>query len=309
MMRERKVSLSLFPFQGAYGDIRALELAREAGVDAVDFALDSRKRFDVTNPDSVYSHSDREIVEYFTGIREKAAELGIAVCMTHGRQEGFKNIKEEDEILVENIRRDLLATKTLGAPTCVIHAVTTIFMGPDCEPKMMRDLNFDMFTRILPYAREYGVKIATETFGDAVRYHSCDFFGNIDEFIKSYHRICAVEDFRKYFTICVDTGHSNKASRYNHNPSPGDVIRMLGSNVTELHLNDNDTYTDQHKIPMTGTIDWNDVFDALDEVGYSGYYNMELSLKWFGEELMTESAAFAVKVMKHFLERRYKTGR
>ena len=230
--------------------------------------------------------------------------MGIVICMTHGRSPGFKNIKEEDDALVENARLDCLATKLLGAPVCVIHAVTTIYMKPECEPQLMRDLNFDMFTRILPFAKQYGIKIATETFGDAVRYNACDFFGNIDEFIKSYNRICAVDDFRDYFTICVDTGHSNKASRFN-NPSPGDVIRLLGPNVSVLHLNDNDKLTDQHKIPLTGTIDWTDVFDALDEINYTGYYNMELDLRWFGENFTTEAAAFAVKVMKNILNNRY----
>ena len=80
---------------------------------------------------------------------------------------------------------------------------------------------------------------------------------------------------------------------------------MCGSNIIALHLNDNDTIKDQHKIPMTGSIDWNDVFDALDEVGYDGYYNMELNLMNFGEGMMIESGAFAVKLMKDILNGRY----
>ena len=43
-------------------------------------------------------------------------------------------------------------------------------------------MSYDMFTSVLPYAKEYNVKIATETFGDAVKYSVCDFFGYIDEF-------------------------------------------------------------------------------------------------------------------------------
>ena len=168
----------------------------------------------------------------------------------------------------------------------------------------MRDLNFTMFSRLLPFARQYGIRIATETFGDAVMYDACDFFGNIDEFADSFERICAAEDFRDHFTVCVDTGHSNKASRFG-NPKAGDVIRRMGKSVTALHLNDNDTLTDQHKIPLTGSIDWADVLDALDEIGYAGFYNMELTLSWFGQELMVESAAFAVKVMKNLLRQRY----
>ena len=41
---------------------------------------------------------------------------------------------------------------------------------------------------------------------------------------------------------------------------------MHKGHISTLHLHDNDTLTDQHKPPMTGCIDWNDVLDALDEV-------------------------------------------
>ncbi len=188
----------------------------------------------------------------------------------------------------------------------MVHAVTTIFLGPDADPKLMHDLNFDMFNRVIPFAKQYGVKIATETFGDAVQFDCCDFFGNINEFIKSYNRIAAAGDNKDYITICVDTGHSNKASRFNNNPTPADVIRMLGSDISILHLNDNDKMTDQHKIPLTGTIDWDDVFDALDEVGYNGVYNMELGLmKIGGKDMEIASAEYAVKVLKNILKQRY----
>ena len=80
---------------------------------------------------------------------------------------------------------------------------------------------------------------------------------------------------------------------------------MMGKNLTCLHLNDNDTLTDQHKIPGMGTIDWNDVFDALDEIGYKGNYNMELHLPQYGDNFIVEMAEFAVKVLRHMLTERY----
>ncbi len=177
-------------------------------------------------------------------------------------------------------------------------------MGADPDPKLMHTLSFDMYSRIIPFAKQYEIKIATETFGDAVAYNSCDFFGNIEEFEKAYNRIDEVAELRDYFAVCVDTGHSNKAMRYG-NPTPAEVIRRLGSKVEVLHLNDNDTFIDQHKIPMTGVIDWNEVFNALDEINYNGVYNMELNLKHFGENFLVETAEFAIKVMKNFLANRY----
>ncbi len=302
-MDKKTVSLSLFVFQQQFGDLRAIEIAKKIGVKAVDFSTDLA-RFDYRRPNSVYSMGDDAVIEYFSGIKRLADEYGITICMTHGRGAGFKNIPEEDEALIENARLDCLAASVLGAPVCVIHAVTTIFMSPDCPPEVMHKLNRDMFSRIIPFAKKYGIKIATETFGDAVIYDICDFFGNLDEFIKSYNDICSAEDFGDYFKICVDTGHSNKASRFG-NPEPAEVIRSLGSDIICLHLNDNDKLSDQHKIPMTGCIDWESVLNALDEIGYNGFYNMELNLRYFGDEFVVETAEFAVKMMQSYLDRRY----
>lgn len=305
---KRKISFSIGRLQFLYGDERALEIAKEIGADAVDFNL-CGKAWDYQNPDSIYSKSDEEIVEYYTSLRKKAEGLGLEIAQTHGRIEGFKNIPEEDEALIKNARLDCLATKTLGAPVCVMHGVTTIFLGPDADPQLYRDLNFTMFNRIIPFAKQYGIKIATETFGDAKGggengYHCCDFFGNANEFMDTYKRISAEGDNEDYFTVCIDTGHSNKATRFD-NPSAGDVIRMHKGHISTLHLHDNDTLTDQHKPPMTGCIDWNDVLDALDEVGYDGVYNMEIALACFGKGFEIETAEFGIKLLKHMFKTRY----
>ena len=299
----KKIGLSIFDFQHKYDEKKSIELAKKAGADAVDLNI-CGENYDYRNPNSIYSKSDEEIYAYFKSIGDYAKEIGIEISQTHGRIEGFKNIKEEDDAYIENARLDCLATSAMGCPICVMHGVTTIFLGPEADPKLYRDLNYEMFVRILEHAVTYDVKIATETFGDAVKYGCCDFFGNIEEFIKTYNRIKATKNLGDYFITCVDTGHSNKAMRFD-NPTPGDVIRMLGSSIGVLHLHDNDTFTDQHKVPMTGSIDWEDVLNALDEVGYDGVYNMEVVLGCFGKGIEEETAAYAVTVMRNLLDKHY----
>ena len=299
----KKIGLSIFDFQHKYDEKKSIELAKKAGADAVDLNI-CGENYDYRNPNSIYSKSDEEIYAYFKSIGDYAKEIGIEISQTHGRIEGFKNIKEEDDAYKENARLDCLATSAMGCPICVMHGVTTIFLGPEADPKLYRDLNYEMFVRILEHAVTYNVKIATETFGDAVKYGCCDFFGNIEEFIKTYNRIKATKNLGDYFITCVDTGHSNKAMRFD-NPTPGDVIRMLGSSIGVLHLHDNDTFTDQHKVPMTGSIDWEDVLNALDEVGYEGVYNMEVVLGCFGKGIEEETAAYAVTVMRNLMDRHY----
>lgn len=308
----KKVSISTGQIQKMYGDKEALRIAKEIGADAIDFSLDDFSgRFDVSNSQSIYAKSEDEIIRYFKELKDYADELGLEICQTHGRGRGYRNIREEDEILLENARIDCLATSVLGAPVCVIHAVTTMY-HMEATPEFMHDLNFDMFNSMLPFAKQYGIKIATETFGDVHGGACCDFFGNIDEFIKSYKRICSVGDNAEYLTMCMDTGHTNKATKFNNNPSVPEAIRKLGKDITVLHLNDNDTSGDQHLIPFTGKcgwsikngIDWEDTFAALEEIGYKGVYNLELELRRYGEEIMPDMAEFAIKVLKNAIKQR-----
>lgn len=301
---DKKISLSTGRLQRIYGDKEALTIAKRVGCDAIDFDTQA-SRWDYRKESSVYARSDEEICEYFAELRRHADAIGLEIGQTHGRIQGFKNIKEEDDALIRNARFDCMAASILGAPTVIIHSATTIHLTPEAPPSLMHDLNADMFERIIPFAKEFGVRLASETFGDAAQFNCCDFFGNIGELMASYDRVCSQGDNAKYMSYCVDTGHSNKATRFNGNPSAADVIRMLGKDISTLHLNDNDTLTDQHKPPRTGTIDWHDVLDALDEVKYSGNYNMEINLRCFGEGFEIETAEFSVKLMRHLLREHY----
>ena len=304
---ERKVSLSIGYYQRTYGDMEALEIAKRIGCDAVEFSLASAL-FDAFNPDSIYSKSEEEFVAYFTALKKKADELGLAICQTHGRLTTYRDGKDEfNEGVFVNARLDCYATSLLGAPYTVMHDVSTCAMPtPDPDPKFMQDKSFEIFNKILTYAREFGVIVAAETLGDAPPRDCVDFFGSTDEYLITYNRIIAEGDNAKYFKMCLDPGHTNKASRFRNNPKVPRAVRMMGGNIVCLHLNDNDTLTDQHKIPFTGTIDWADTFNALDEIGYSGVYNMELYLAPYGEkEMAIETGAFAVKVMRAYLKKRY----
>ncbi len=302
MKNRFKIGISTFLLQRFYGDKKALEIAAHVGADAVDFSTHyfDAPVFDYRNSASVYAQGDDAVIRYFTELREYAASIGIVIGQTHGRGEGFVNNRELDDAQVENARLDLLAASALGAECCVIHNATSINHGPNPDPDMMRNLSFDQFTRMLPYAAEYKVKLATETFGDAVCYNSIDFFGDIHEFITTYDRIYEASPSRDWFTVCVDTGHTNKASRFG-NPPVGEVIRRLGKRVTCLHLNDNDTLIDQHKPPMTGTIDWEDTMQAFRDIGYSGIYNMEVDLACFGAGTEIKTAELAVASMRALL--------
>ncbi len=291
----KKVSISVCTFQKKFGDKGALEVAAEIGADAVDFDLSSRSRAKIDE-----EKTEEELTAYYTGLYEYAKQLGIEIGQTHGRTRSFSNDPIEDAAIMERIRKECLITKALRAKYCVIHNVSNVVMGANADPSLMHDIGFSVYNQILGYAKQYGIRVLTETFG-AYNWNSCDFFGDAYEFKKLYDRICSEGDNANHFGICIDTGHSNMATRFS-NPSVPDVIRMMGKDIYCLHLNDNDRFSDQHHMPMAGTLDWNKVLDALDEVGYSGTYNLEVNLSSFGVGFEKETAAFAIKQLKFMLD-------
>lgn len=297
----KKISITTRYFQTDFGDRDAIRMAAESGADAIDFDLCGCS---CEKPNSPYTGTDAEIEAYYRDLGCYVRQLGLEVGQTHGRMTVNRSTPEQDRVLLENARLDCLATRALGAPVCVMHGVMLKSQGgPDTPDQQMRDENFRWYCDILKYAKQYGVKIAVETMGNVVEYGCCEFIARFDEFVANYERVCAVGDNAKYFTVCVDTGHAHRAVAYGQ-PSVGEIIRRLGDRVTVLHLNDNEGVTDQHKMPFNGSIDWEDVFNALDEIGYTGPYSMELLWRFYGSELMGDYAAFAVKTLRSALERR-----
>lgn len=294
---KKLVGFSTFNLQRLYGDIRALEIAKEIGADAVDFGLDCQNSLDAN---SIYSKSEDEIIEYYKAVKAKADELGLIISQTHGRLRVYFADSEKDAAVIRDARVDCMVTKLLGAPYTVMHAIATSVTGPDAKSEFMHETYDRVFGEILPFAKQYGVKIAIETMGDAPVYGCCDFFGVLDEFKKAFDRVSSIGDNKDYLCCCIDTGHVNKAMRFG-NPTPQEFIRAMGSNVKCLHLNDNNTLTDQHKPPKTGDINWDEVMSALNEIGYDGVYNLELNLQHFGKGYEIETAEFSVKLMKYML--------
>ena len=293
----KKVSMSLESIQATQNDFDAIDGIVEIGADGIDFSLMEHA---VNKEGDIYTKPISEIIEYFTRVRKYADERGVTIRQTHGRLVGFAMSPEGDDIFIRSAEIDFIVSRVLGAKYCVVHTPAITWVGPDHTDEEMFDIGVRLFTSILPYAKREGIKIAAETHGDSGKYGKMEFFGYVENLIELIERVRAASDAGDYLCVCVDTGHTNMTVRYGC-PSVGDVIRRLGSLVEVLHLHDNNGIKDQHKIPMTGTIDWADVMSALKEIDFGGWYNLENTICHFGENLRMEEATFSVKVMKNML--------
>ena len=127
-----------------------------------------------------------------------------------------------------------------------------------------------MYSELLPFAKEHGVKIATENMWswdkekDIASTASCS---HHDDFLK---HIEAVND--PYFVACLDIGHAEMRGL---DTTAEKMIMTLGEHLQALHIHDNDLKHDSHQIPFSMDIDFDTVIRALKKVGYKGYCTLE----------------------------------
>ena len=287
----KKIGISCARFVKNYGIDKGLEICKRAGFDAVDFGLN------YTLAKGVYAGSDDEFESHFTAIKEKARSLELEISQTHGRTGTYWPGDEQHNADVDRYNElDLRATSLLGAPSCVIHFINNTRWGIQ-PPELLHGVCNELYGKAIPFAEKYKVNIALETFGAAkvqgarIR----DFFADPVEFKRQFDSLDT-----QYKTMCVDSGHTHEVESF-WVPSPAEMIRILGKDVTILHLHDNNGHYDDHLLPGQGNINWQDTFEALDDIGYSGVCNFELALNFAGS-MLEEYADFLGRYLRRFVD-------
>lgn len=295
-----KISLSIGVAQRHFGEETAMRWAANAGFDGIDLALTA---YGLTPalPD-IYSMDDYELTKYFTRIKNIADDLGIVICQSHNLSGAYTPDKEKNKELFRRAERSLKAAQIVGCPYSVIHPISTFQWGWDVPDEVMHEANQAMYKELILYAEEYGVIIALESFGGVKTQgrEAMDHFADHEKMLYEYE---CLDTKNKAF--CFDSGHTNRATPAGF-LDPASFVRYFGDRIKLLHLNDNAATYDQHCFPGQGLIKWEEVFAALDEIGYNGFYNFELHMAPFG--LKSEAAyKFLGEYLRYFVKNKGKT--
>jgi len=87
--------------------------------------------------------------------------------------------------------------------------------------------------------------------------------------------LAMIEGLGQGVGICLDVGHSNANGLY----APAELLQAQGK-LLELHLQDNDGRgEDQHLIPGQGTINWDGLLTALDDIDFQGARTIEITYR------------------------------
>ncbi len=180
--------------------------------------------------------------------------------------------------LVACCKRAIRACDMLGIRQMVYHAlVYPKDFGLDMS---WLDANKKFFGELIEDAKKYNVGICIENMWST--------WGLLGRDQKTTDDLLElVDSFNDDIVgVCWDTGHCNltgNGHNYGMNMNPdfleyGDQyvnIVKIGKRLKALHINDNNGLDDDHIMPYTGTINWDDVIRALDDIGYEHSFTLE----------------------------------
>ncbi len=254
-----KISTETNSVRRLIGNEKAIEYIAKAGFDAFDFSM-----FDIASIANWNTYelapSDSPLLtdgylKYARHLKQTADDNGIICNQTHSV---FPTQRPEIE---KYVKRTIECTAELGAEFCIVHPLS---MSP------VED-NVVYYNELLPFAKEHGVKIATENmwaWDNELKHAVPAACSPHDEFLKLLEE---VND--EYLVACLDIGHAEMLRQ--SDTSAVQMIKTLGNHLKALHIHDNDQLHDTHQIPFSMNIDFDAVVKALKEINYDGYFTLE----------------------------------
>ena len=253
-----KTSTEIGSLAKLVGEEKAIETIAKAGFDCWDFTLIyNMVCYECQSKSYCYPDTPlngKDYLSYVRHLKKTGEDNGIYCNQSHAP---FPVAAKE---IRDNLKKSIEISAEAGSKIIIIH--------PDNNKTA--EENAEMYFELLPFAKDCGIKIATENMwnwdnlqGHAVKAACSDG----EDFLK---HILAVND--ENFVACVDIGHAEMKGL---NTSAESMIRTLGSHVAALHIHDNDKLRDLHELPFTDKIDFKGVVKALKDINYKGYFTLE----------------------------------
>ena len=233
----------------------AIRWIREAGFRYADynFHMDAAAQQGIALPDWK---------KQMEAVRRTAEEIGITFVQSHAPM-GKPLVQDEHyPRFMELNRRCIEACAMLGIPNIVVHSG----YAPNLSVEETFERNKAFYGELLPVAERFGVEILTENFN---RMYKPDVY-----WVDSAEDLRALIDYIDHPLLhaCWDAGHGNLQEL------PQDqALRLLGSHVHALHVQDNLGDKDAHIAPFFGTLNLDALMHGLADIGYSGYFTFEAS--------------------------------
>jgi len=281
------LSSNMMRFHDAFGVKNTFGIFARAGIEGMDF-----------NTDVAQYHTDEHDRAFYLDLAREAKEKNIVICQAHAPFPSSYPEEEKTEERFGDIIRGMRNASYLGAPMIVVHPCCHLDYVLEGNAEKLFAINLDFYKKLIPYAKEMGIKIAIENVGRVSVTSTPERLARLYDTLND-----------EVFTICFDVGHCLLQG-----VDPARAIGFLGDRLVHgcTHIHDNSGDRDAHTLPYYGNVEWESVMEALAKIGYCGNLNYEAAgfLKRLPTELRPEGLAYMARIGHHLIQRFefYKSG-
>lgn len=306
--KKHMVSIQSADWYDESNDDASMAVAKECGIEALDFNIDH-----IINPweyvkGKQYPLCDKptdEFVAHFAPLKAAAEKYGIAFSQMHAPfPTWFENNTSATDYLLSVVEKVIAVCAYVGCPALVVHPYHS-----DKFENRERDLeiNLEMYRRLMPAAKKYGVKVCLENLFAAGRgrMFEANVCTSVEDFVYLIDKLNA-EAGEDVFGFCFDVGHANATGK-----DLRAYINKLGKRLTILHIHDNNGAGDMHLMPYTQcadiwggscATDWDGFLAGLRDIGYTGNLSFETFkvTQRFPKAVEKEALKLIVAIGKYF---------
>ena len=232
--------------------VEQIKHVKEAGFRYIDLSLYSPTSNDPLFSDDWKTEAAR--------IKRYMAENGLEFVQSHGFNANCLGGEEKYKEAVEKTVRCIEICSELGIPSTVVHSGCSKDVTDKDE---WFEKNRAFVKELIPIMEETGVEVLCENSTKA----------NMGEryFINNGKDTREFVEFvdHSLFAACWDTGHANcEGNQY-------DDIVALGDAMHAIHFNDNKGQKDDHLVPYMGTMNSDEIINALIDINFKGALTFE----------------------------------
>ena len=285
----------------------SLRYVAECGIEALDYDICSLydNTFDKENLTSFFDQSFEDLCKYYDRMKAAMEENHLVFSQWHGVFPIYHPGEDARNEYIMKVTDTIIALCAyMDCPAIVMHPWT----GLNIKKQEEIEINLNLYRRMIPAAKKYGVKICLENLFRHPSKESVDCIeGACAEAMEAVYYIDTLnaEAGEEIFAFCLDTGHANILHKNLYQ-----YITTLGSRLMLLHINDNPGFDDYHMIPYTQidrgrknpSINWNDFMRALKEIGYKGNLSFEThqGIKHLPDEVKQDGIRLISSIGRYF---------
>lgn len=283
-------------FTKSFGYEQGIEKLCKIGYDRLDLTL---THLGTSDNDVLLSDN---YLETALKMRNIANKYGVSFNQSHAPYR-FKNNDlignaSDRANAILKIKRAIEIAGAVGAEVIVVHPLHKRNFNSN-SPDFFFNVNMEFYSLIAETAIKNGVKIALENMWQRNIYTNgiiADVCSNPYEFARY---LDALNEKYSCFVACLDIGHCALTG-----VDPCDAVKILGSRLRALHVHDNNTLSDMHMLPFTGTVDFIALMQALKESNYTGALTFEADkfLKRFPVDCAEQTAKFMEQIGRKLVE-------